>query len=78
MSFETPKSVPDSFSSRKGFVHRAVKGNREAITATLGLIFGGLIVGVIEGNGPAYGSLSPPTLLLSGFLVGLGTKVLSD
>ncbi|KIK57695.1 hypothetical protein GYMLUDRAFT_172392 [Collybiopsis luxurians FD-317 M1] len=58
-----------------GFVHRAVKGNREAIVATLGLIFGGLVVGAIEGDGPAYGSLSLPTLLISGFLVGLGTKM---
>ncbi|KAJ3775428.1 hypothetical protein FB446DRAFT_763412 [Lentinula raphanica] len=58
-----------------GFVHRAVRGNKEAMIATIGLITGGVIVGAIEGKGPETSSLSLPGLLLSGFLVGLGTKL---
>ncbi|KAJ4497977.1 hypothetical protein C8R41DRAFT_820422 [Lentinula lateritia] len=58
-----------------GFVHRAVRGNKEGLIATAGLIIGGIIIGTIEGRGPET-SISPlPSLLLSGFLVGLGTKL---
>ncbi|KAJ3895673.1 hypothetical protein GG344DRAFT_85733 [Lentinula edodes] len=58
-----------------GFVHRAVRGNKEGLIATAGLIIGGIIIGTIEGRGPET-SFSPlPSLLLSGFLVGLGTKL---
>ncbi|KAJ4487837.1 hypothetical protein J3R30DRAFT_3400499 [Lentinula aciculospora] len=58
-----------------GFVHRAVRGNKEALIATTGLIVGGTIVGTVEGRGPESSSSSLPGLLLSGFLVGLGTKL---
>ncbi|KAJ3732282.1 hypothetical protein DFJ43DRAFT_997302 [Lentinula guzmanii] len=58
-----------------GFVHRAVRGNKEALIATAGLIVGGTIIGAVEGRGPESSSLSIPGLLLSGFLVGLGTKL---
>ncbi|KAJ3787432.1 hypothetical protein GGU11DRAFT_103634 [Lentinula aff. detonsa] len=58
-----------------GFVHRAVRGNKEALIATAGLIVGGTIIGAVEGRGPESSSLSLPGLLLSGFLVGLGTKL---
>ncbi|KAJ3814956.1 hypothetical protein EV368DRAFT_78103 [Lentinula lateritia] len=58
-----------------GFVHRAVRGNKEGLIATAGLIIGGIIVGTIEGRGPETSFLPLPSLLLSGFLVGLGTKL---
>lgn len=58
-----------------GLIHRAVRGNKEALVATTGLFLGGAIIGFIEGQGPDSSSLSLQGLLLSGFLVGLGTKV---
>lgn len=58
-----------------GFVHRATRGSSEALTAVAGLIFGGAIVGLIEGSGPQSTGLSISHLAASGFLVGLGTKV---
>ncbi|PPQ63049.1 hypothetical protein CVT24_005903 [Panaeolus cyanescens] len=58
-----------------GFVHRAVKGNREGIAGVAGLIFGGILVAKLEGAGPSSLSLGVPQILLSGFLVGLGTKL---
>ncbi|KAJ3993923.1 hypothetical protein F5050DRAFT_1576668 [Lentinula boryana] len=58
-----------------GFVHRAVRGNKEALIATVGLIIGGTIIGAVEGRGPESSSSSLPGLLLSGLLVGLGTKL---
>ncbi|KAF5389900.1 hypothetical protein D9757_003719 [Collybiopsis confluens] len=73
-------SIPSSSrtgtgNARKGFVHRAAKGNYEALVATLGLISGGMIVGAIEGTGPASDSVPLFNLIFSGYLVGLGTKL---
>ena len=59
-----------------GFLHRAVQGNKEAIAALAGLALGGALVGIVEG--PALTSsltLTIPNVLLSGFLVGIGSKV---
>lgn len=58
-----------------GFLHRAVRGGKEAIVAVAGLVLGGVFVGIIEGNGPKPLSLRLSQVLLSGFLVGLGSKV---
>ena len=61
-----------------GFVHRSLKGNTDALAGVLGLVVGGFAVATLEGPN----SISPPMnashgwILLSGFLVGLGTKVL--
>ncbi len=64
-----------------GFVHRGVKGNAEALTGVAGLIIGGALVAYIEqtaGSVPKLPSLniSLEKILLSGFLVGIGTKVI--
>lgn len=58
-----------------GFLHRAVRGGKEAIVAVAGLVLGGVFVGIIEGSGPKPLSLRLSQVLLSGFLVGLGSKV---
>lgn len=61
-----------------GFLHRAVRGNYEAFMAVAGLVLGGMIVAAIEGSGQYLSQtagLPLEQLLLSGFLVGLGTKV---
>ncbi|KAJ7709783.1 hypothetical protein B0H17DRAFT_1029238 [Mycena rosella] len=59
-----------------GFLHRAVRGSREAIASALGLVLGGMVAGWIEGAGPQPSvSLPFPYLILSGFLVGVGTKM---
>lgn len=58
-----------------GFIHRAVRGSFEAFTAVSGLILGGALVGLIEGSGPQSPSFSLSHVLVSGLLVGFGTKV---
>lgn len=58
-----------------GFVHRAAKGNLEGVAGAAGLIFGGILVARLEGGGPAKLIVHLPQILVSGFLVGLGTKV---
>lgn len=58
-----------------GFFHRAVRGGKEAIVAVAGLVLGGVFVGIIEGSGPEPFTLGLSQVLLSGFLVGLGSKV---
>ena len=62
-----------------GFVHRSLKGNTEAIAGVVGLVVGGIVVAALEGADNISSPLhaSPAWLLLSGFLVGLGTKVLA-
>jgi hypothetical protein len=64
-----------------GFVHRGVKGNADALTGVAGLVIGGALVAYIEQTGggvPKVPSLNIPLeqILLSGFLVGIGTKVI--
>lgn len=58
-----------------GFLHRAVRGGKEAIVAVTGLVLGGVFIGVLEGSGPKPFTLGLSQVLLSGFLVGLGSKV---
>ncbi|KAF9483823.1 DUF395-domain-containing protein [Pholiota conissans] len=58
-----------------GFIHRAVKGNIDGTAGVAGLILGGVLVGQLESAGPAALSLTLPQVMLSGFLVGLGTKL---
>jgi hypothetical protein len=59
-----------------GFIHRAIKGHVPDVVSLSGLILGGVVVARWEGNGPSPLSISLPQILLSGFLVGLGSKVL--
>ncbi|KAF9469165.1 hypothetical protein BDZ94DRAFT_1207145 [Collybia nuda] len=58
-----------------GFLHRAVRGGKEAIVAVVGLVLGGVFVGFLEDNGPNPLTLGLSRVLLSGFLVGLGSKL---
>ncbi|PBK78323.1 hypothetical protein ARMSODRAFT_1010914 [Armillaria solidipes] len=58
-----------------GFFHRAVKGNLEALAGVSGLFAGGLVIGILEGSNKAVLGLEMRQVLLSGFLVGLGTKM---
>ncbi|KAJ7097859.1 hypothetical protein B0H15DRAFT_823028 [Mycena belliarum] len=59
-----------------GFLHRSVRGSPEAMASVLGLVLGGMLAGSLDG-----GALQPsvplelPRLLLSGLLVGVGTKM---
>lgn len=55
-----------------GFVHRAVRGHVQDIVSLLGLILGG----IAAGKGPSPLLIPLPQISLSGFLVGLGSKVL--
>ncbi|TEB26652.1 DUF395-domain-containing protein [Coprinellus micaceus] len=59
-----------------GFLHRAVKGNVEGAAGVAGLVLGGMLVAAIDG-GVAPTSLPLPIIhvAISGFLVGLGTKL---
>lgn len=58
-----------------GFLHRAVKGGMEDAASVLGLLLGGIVVGAIEGPGPQMSEASSSTMIASGVLVGLGTKL---
>ncbi|KAJ7905634.1 hypothetical protein B0H14DRAFT_2660971 [Mycena olivaceomarginata] len=58
-----------------GFLHRAVRGNVEAMAAVLGLFLGGLFVGLTENAGPQLFPLRSSQLIFSGLLVGVGTKL---
>ncbi|KDQ61028.1 hypothetical protein JAAARDRAFT_45703 [Jaapia argillacea MUCL 33604] len=58
-----------------GFLHRAVRGGREALMAVAGLVLGGIVIGLVEGEGPQTLSTSLAKLAFSGFLVGMGTRL---
>lgn len=58
-----------------GFLHRAVRGSVEGLTGAFGLILGGILTAKLEGAGPTTIPLSTLQIALSGFLVGVGTKV---
>ena len=58
-----------------GFVHRGVNGNSESLAGLAGLVLGGIVVATMERGAVSPLSVSPGWLLLSGFLVGIGTKV---
>ncbi|TFY77080.1 hypothetical protein EWM64_g6932 [Hericium alpestre] len=58
-----------------GFLHRAVRGGQEERAAVLGFVLGGLFVGLTDGLAPKIVDANPLKVLLSGLLVGLGTKL---
>lgn len=58
-----------------GFLHRGIRGEKEGLVAVSGLLLGGAFVGLLEGSGPGAFSVGLPQVLLSGLLVGLGSKV---
>lgn len=59
-----------------GFMHRAVRGGKEEFLALTGLVLGGMAVGKLENAGPELFTSEPFPLILSGLLVGIGSKVL--
>ncbi|KAJ7285984.1 hypothetical protein C8J57DRAFT_654684 [Mycena rebaudengoi] len=58
-----------------GFLHRAVRGHKEAAASAMGLLSGGVCIGLLGGSSPQPFSLSPFPLLISGLLVGIGSKM---
>ena len=59
-----------------GFVHRAaVQGHVQDVVSLSGLILGGVVAGLLEGKSLSTLSISLPQVFVSGFLVGLGSKV---
>ncbi|KAL1687584.1 hypothetical protein GGG16DRAFT_61864, partial [Schizophyllum commune] len=58
-----------------GFMHRCLRGDREAAAGVAGLIAGGAVVGLIDRAGPSPITLPLSLVALSGGLVGLGTKL---
>lgn len=58
-----------------GMIHCTVRGNKETLVAVAGLVLGGVIIGLIEGQHPSSGSLKLQGIIVSGLLSGLGTKV---
>lgn len=61
-----------------GFLHRGVRGEKEALLSVAGFLAGGLVIGLVEGEstGPNHPT-SVSRIVLSGFLVGVGTKACS-
>ena len=57
------------------FLHHAVRGGKEDFMSLAGLVLGGIAVGVLESAGPEVFTTDPFPLLLSGLLVGVGSKV---
>jgi len=58
-----------------GFVHRATHGAKEEIMALAGLVLGGLAIGMLETAGPELSTVAPLPIILSGLLVGAGSKM---
>lgn len=58
-----------------GFIHCAVRGHVQDVVSLSGLILGGVSAAWLEAKGPVPLSLSFRQILLSGFLIGLGSKV---
>ncbi|KAJ6502436.1 hypothetical protein C8R45DRAFT_976630 [Mycena sanguinolenta] len=62
-----------------GFLHRAVRGKIDAFASVCGLMFGGLLVGLIDNAPPLLvpfpSERALPYLLVSGVLVGVGTRL---
>ncbi|KAH9958264.1 hypothetical protein BC827DRAFT_1136254 [Russula dissimulans] len=58
-----------------GFINGAARGNLEDVLSVLGLISGGILVGAIEGQKPSLSVAAPLPLILSGLLVGVGSKL---
>lgn len=58
-----------------GFIHGAARGNLEDVLSALGMIAGGFAVGAIEGIKPTIQDTPAFPLILSGLLVGAGSKM---
>ncbi|KAJ7063403.1 hypothetical protein C8F01DRAFT_1132881 [Mycena amicta] len=58
-----------------GFLHCAFRGSKEAIASTAGLFLGGVVTGILDGAGPYIGTVSSFSLVVSGLLVGVGSKL---
>lgn len=58
-----------------GFIHRGIRGSSEALLSLSGLFLGGVAIGLLPSSPPEILDSSLPSLILSGFLVGVGTKV---
>lgn len=58
-----------------GFLHRTFRGDKEAATALAGLVLGGAAVGLLIGAAPEDSGATIPQLIISGLLVGAGSKV---
>ncbi|KAF7294835.1 hypothetical protein MIND_01021400 [Mycena indigotica] len=58
-----------------GFLHRSFRGNLEAIASTAGLLLGGVVVGLVEGPSLDRIDMGSLSLVISGLLVGVGTKM---
>lgn len=61
-----------------GFVHRAVRGDKEAVLSVVGLLLGGLSVQLVERSGPELPTGGLVATVIAGVLTGLGTKVCTD
>lgn len=60
-----------------GFLHRAIHGSLESIASVAGLVFGGVLVGLIDGTGASSVVSNARHIAVAGLLVGIGTKVKS-
>lgn len=58
-----------------GFIHRGIRGSSEAILSLAGLLLGGATIGLLQSSPPEILESRLSTLILSGLLVGIGTKV---
>ncbi|KAF9227658.1 DUF395-domain-containing protein [Gyrodon lividus] len=58
-----------------GFVHRSVRGDKEAGTALVGMILGGVAAGFLSDQGTISITASFPQLIVGGLLAGFGTKL---
>ncbi|EJD54017.1 hypothetical protein AURDEDRAFT_133643 [Auricularia subglabra TFB-10046 SS5] len=58
-----------------GFVHRGARGAKEGIAGVLALVVGGMLIGKLKGTGPVLLESSFVSFLVSGLLVGVGTKM---
>jgi hypothetical protein len=61
-----------------GFLHQTIRGSTEAALAVCGLLLGGMTIGLMgSGNTPQIVDPRVSSLIASGLLVGVGTKVCS-
>jgi hypothetical protein len=58
-----------------GFLHRAVRGGKEEFLALIGLVLGGSVIGMLESAGPEVFTTGHVPLIISGLLVGVGSKM---
>ncbi|KAF7305027.1 Sulf-transp domain-containing protein [Mycena kentingensis (nom. inval.)] len=58
-----------------GIFHRALRGNTEDLASVFGLLLGGIVAGLVQGNGAVLVASSLSRIVVSGALVGIGTKL---